>query len=90
MTGRVKNLASYTEPKDACSACYGSLIHALNRMNETGQLRRGKRTPIAIGQGYKGESGELGIGQCTACFAKSLRGCPPKANEILAFLEENW
>ena len=90
MTGRVKNLASYTEPKDACSACYGSLIHALNRMNETGQLRRGKRTPIAIGQGYQGKEGEIGVGRCTSCFAKSLKGCPPTAAQMLAFLEENW
>jgi hypothetical protein len=58
-------------------------------MSEEGTLRH-NGAKIAIGQGYKGESGELGIGQCTACFAKSLRGCPPKANEILAFLEENW
>ncbi|MBE5997061.1 MAG: DUF362 domain-containing protein [Lachnospiraceae bacterium] len=90
MTGRVKNLASYTDPKDACSACYGSLIHALNRMNETGQLRRGKRTPIAIGQGYQGKEGEIGVGRCTSCFAKSLKGCPPTASQMLSFLEENW
>ena len=89
MTRKVRGLATYTAPKDACSACYGSLIHALNRMSEEGTLRH-NGAKIAIGQGYKGESGELGIGQCTACFAKSLRGCPPKANEILAFLEENW
>lgn len=29
MTGRVKRLAGYVEPEDACSACYGSLIYAL-------------------------------------------------------------
>ena len=89
MTRKVRGLAVYTEPKDACSACYGSLIHALNRMSEEGTLRH-SGPKIAIGQGYKGESGEIGIGQCTSCFAKSLKGCPPKANEILAFLEENW
>ena len=89
MTRKVRGLATYTAPKDACSACYGSLIHALNRMNEEGALRH-NGPKIAIGQGYKGESGEIGVGQCTSCFAKTLKGCPPQANEILQFLEENW
>ena len=89
MSGRVKRLASYAAPKDACSACYGSLIHALSRMDEAGELRKGK-TPVAIGQGYKGESGEIGIGRCTAGFSCSLKGCPPTATQMLAFLEENW
>ena len=89
MTGRVKKLAQNTEPIDACSACYGSLIHALNRMNEDGTLGRHK-TRIAIGQGYKGKMGEIGVGQCTSCFKKTLKGCPPKASEMRAFLEDNW
>ena len=89
LSGRVKRLASYTEPKDACSACYGSLIHALSRMEENGMLRKGK-TPVAIGQGYQGENGEIGVGRCTSCFKKSLNGCPPTASQMLAFLEENW
>ena len=89
MSGRVKKLASYADPKDACSACYGSLIHALNRMDENGQLRK-SRPSIAIGQGYQGKRGVLGVGKCTACFEKSLAGCPPTASKILEFLEENW
>ena len=89
MSGRVKRLASYTAPKDACSACYGSLIHALNRMEENGQLRKGK-PPIAIGQGYQGQEGTIGVGRCTGCFEKSLKGCPPTAAKMLEFLEENW
>ena len=89
MTGRVKRLASYAAPKDACSACYGSLIYALDRLNEAGKLRKGL-PPVAIGQGYKGQEGEIGVGQCTSCFAKSLKGCPPKAADMAAFLAENW
>ncbi len=89
MTGRVKRLARNTEPLDACSACYGSLIHALNRMNEDGTLG-GHRERIAIGQGYRGKSGEIGVGQCTSCFQRSLKGCPPKASDIRDFLEEMW
>lgn len=89
MTGRVKRLAQNTDPQDACSACYGSLIHALNRMSEDGTLGK-HRNRIAIGQGYKGKSGEIGVGQCTSCFKKNLKGCPPKASEIRAFLEDEW
>ena len=86
---RVQKLARYTDPKDACSACYGSLIHALNRLSEAGKLRAGL-PPVCIGQGFQGRSGEIGIGKCTSCFTKSLHGCPPKAIDIVKFLEENW
>ena len=89
MTGRVKKLAAYTEPADACSACYGSLISALDRLQVRGQLS-GKHTPVAIGQGYKGKGGKIGVGNCTRCFEKSLKGCPPRAVDITAFLEKEW
>lgn len=89
MTRRVQSLARYTEASDACSACYGSLIYALDRLNDSGQLR-GKKTPIAIGQGHKGRTGEIGVGQCTSCFKKSLKGCPPKAVDIVQFLQDEW
>ncbi len=86
---RVKRLSGFTKPKDACSACYGSLIHALNRLDESGRLRSGM-TPVCIGQGYKGQTGSIGVGSCTFCFSKSLKGSPPKAIDIVRFLEENW
>ncbi|MCC8127373.1 MAG: DUF362 domain-containing protein [Clostridiales bacterium] len=89
MSRRVQNLAAYTSPKDACSACYGALIYALDRANDAGMLHKG-RPQIAIGQGYKGQSGEIGVGQCTSCFAKTLKGCPPKAADMVEFLKENW
>lgn len=89
MTRRVQSLAKFTDQKDACSACYGSLIYALDRLNDSGKLRKGL-PPVCIGQGYKGQSGEIGVGQCTCGFAKSLKGCPPKAVDMVAFLEENW
>ena len=43
-----------------------------------------------VGQGFRGKSGALGIGNCTRCFEKNLRGCPPKAVNVVKFLEENW
>lgn len=89
MTRRVQNLAKYADPKDACSACYGSLIYALDRLHDVGALGKGK-PPVCIGQGYKGKTGQIGVGQCTCGFEKSLKGCPPKAIDMVEFLKENW
>lgn len=86
----VSKLASYTAAKDACSACYGSLIYALNRLDNEGLLHTKTKKSIAIGQGYRGKSGNLGVGQCTKCFEKTLNGCPPKAVDIVEFLKEEW
>ena len=89
-TRRVEKLAGYARPKDACSACYGSLIYALDRLDEEGRLDAKKKGTLAIGQGYRGETGDVGIGQCTSCFKKHLDGCPPKAVDIAEFLRKNW
>ncbi len=62
-TGKTRRLSAYVKPQDACSACYGSLIHALGRLEEKGVLQ-GKEK-IAIGQGYRNKTGTIGIGQCT-------------------------
>lgn len=84
---RVVSLAKHIAPKDACSACYGSLIHALNRLDNNGYLRQ-LNDQICIGQGYQGCEGKVGIGRCTCGFEKSLKGCPPKAIDIYNFLYE--
>lgn len=89
-TRRVSRLAEYAKPADACSACYGSLIYALGRLEEKHGLNNMEKASVCIGQGYKGRSGELGIGNCTKCFNKSLAGCPPKAAAIVDFLEKEW
>ncbi|SHF09943.1 DUF362 domain-containing protein [Alkalibacter saccharofermentans] len=76
----------FVEEVDACSACYGSLLRALDRLDETGDLRNIK-DKICIGQGFKGKNGNLGIGICTSNFDKSLLGCPPRAIDIVDFLK---
>ena len=88
-TGRVRALSRYAAPKQACSACYGSLIYALDRLDEQGQTY-GRKEKICIGQGYKGQSGAIGVGICTKGCACSLAGCPPKASDMVEFLKENW
>lgn len=85
MSRKVEKLAAKAAPSDACSACYASLIHALGRLDEMGMLKRIKE-PICIGQGYKGQTGNIGVGSCTCEFAKSLKGCPPKATDIVDFI----
>ena len=58
-TDRIRGLTAFTKEKEACSACYGSLIHALGRLQEEGKLPR-FFPPIAIGQGYRGQNAEDG------------------------------
>lgn len=88
--GQAAKLAAYVKAKDACSACYGSLIYALNRLDEQGRLNHKKKKSLAIGQGYRKKQGTYGIGNCTSCFRKYAAGCPPKAVDVVRFLEEEW
>jgi uncharacterized protein (DUF362 family) len=66
----------------ACSACYSSLMFALQRC--------GGNSPdkLYIGQGYRQQTKPdgIGIGNCTSGFARYVPGCPPKAADIAAFL----
>ncbi len=85
-TNTVKQLAKHITEKQACSACYGSLIHALARLEDKGELGRIKER-IHIGQGHKGTKGKgIGVGQCTADYEKCIGGCPPTAGAIVKFL----
>ncbi|MDD4796768.1 MAG: DUF362 domain-containing protein [Eubacteriales bacterium] len=85
---RVRQLAGHIDAKDACSACYANLIHALARLDDEQGLPRDMM--VRIGQGYRGEDGRgPGIGRCTAGLCPSLSGCPPRADAILRFLREN-
>ena len=63
----------------ACSACYASLVRALN-VNE-----RGLKENIYIGQGWRGKKipdGALGIGRCCSGADRNVKGCPPDARSI--------
>ena len=89
-TGRVRDLQQYTVASSACSACYGNLIHALARLDERGLLSD-RDHKIHIGQDYKGKSGiGLGIGKCTSGFTSHVAGCPPKAIDIVRYLEREF
>lgn len=114
-SGKARRLAEYIREDSACSACYGSLVHALDRLDGKGLLSR-LDSKLYIGQGFKnkgrslGEKGQgfgvkeqgfggkendpgnkqcggIGIGSCAAGFDKHVAGCPPKAKDIVEYLE---
>ncbi len=86
---KAERLAQKVEALDACSACFGGLIHGLNRLEDSGKLNKLKGE-ILIGQGYKHQARPgLGIGNCTSGCPKYLKGCPPSALEIVEFLKNN-
>ena len=87
-TGRAGSLSRHIEERSACSACYGTLIHALKRLDEVGRLKNLKHT-ISIGQGFKGveDPKKVGVGSCTQSLGKSLPGCPPKAVDMAEFIK---
>ncbi len=87
-TGKVSRLAKHTVQKNACSACYANLIHALARLEEEGELSKLKGK-ISIGQGFRWvESDGTGIGSCTSSFENYLPGCPPAPLDIIDFLKD--
>ncbi|MCD8301186.1 MAG: DUF362 domain-containing protein [Clostridiales bacterium] len=84
---RVLDVMYAVEEVDSCSACYASLIPALDRLKEEGLLDR-LNEKVAIGQGYKGKRGRLGVGACTAGFDFSIKGCPPTEEEVYRGLRD--
>ena len=83
---KIVELKDAVEEVESCSACYGYLIPALDRLREEGLLKK-LDTKISIGQGYRGKKGRLGIGNCTRGFECHLKGCPPTEGEIYEFLK---
>lgn len=84
---RVQQLSRHIIEDSACSACYGSLIYALERLYEKGILDRLKEK-LYIGQNFKNARHDgIGIGTCASGFDKCVKGCPPKARDIVKYLE---
>ena len=84
--GKAIRLSELAEDVESCSACYGSLMPALNRLQEEGLLENLKEK-ICIGQGYRNKKGTLGVGNCTRNFTNYLPGCPPTEQEMYDFLK---
>lgn len=83
---KVVEVQDAVEAVDSCSACYGYLLPALYRLKEEG-LYDNIPHKICIGQGYRGKSGVIGIGNCTRNFQYSLNGCPPVEEDVYEFLK---
>ena len=82
----VERLTKNVRQKDACSACFGTLVHALYRLEEQG---RPCRERISIGQGFRGENvSGIGIGRCCSQADRCVMGCPPSAEDIIKALDE--
>ncbi len=81
----IMHAADVVTQVDTCSACYARLLPALLKLDEEGLLEN-IPDQICIGQGYRGKSGRLGIGNCTKRFDRTLAGCPPQEEKIEEFL----
>lgn len=78
---KVVELRDAVEEVESCSACYGYLLPALDQLRDEGLLDQ-LEEKICIGQGYRGKTGKLGVGQCTSGFAYCIKGCPPTEGQI--------
>lgn len=70
---------------ESCSACYGYLLPALDQLREEGLLEELLAVlpdKICIGQGYRGQTGKIGVGNCTKDFDFHIKGCPPVESQI--------
>ena len=82
---RLIDLCYAAEDVQSCSACRSALTEALDRLRSDGVLDR-LDVPVSVGQGFRGKSGILGVGSCTAGFDANVPGCPPSAEDIYRFL----
>lgn len=83
---KIVELQDAVEEVDSCSACYGYLIPALDRLKQEGLLDK-LDAKLCIGQGFRGKEGEIGIGRCTSGFKYHVDGCPPTEGQIYEFLK---
>ncbi|MFU0828536.1 MAG: hypothetical protein ACFWTJ_13590 [Lachnoclostridium sp.] len=82
-SGRVRKLSEHVMEDSACSACYAALMFALDK---AGGIRGEK---IKIGQGYRNKVLEgVGVGNCTSGCERFVKGCPPKASDIISLIKE--
>ncbi len=72
---------------NACSACYSHLVNAVDQIKKEGLINQFAEN-VCIGQGFKGKTGKIGIGDCTSEFVHYLPGCPPSSEEMVDFLKD--
>lgn len=87
LPGKAILVEDAVEEVESCSACYGYLIPALSRLHDEGIFNK-LPEKICIGQGFRGKTGKLGVGNCTSLFETSIAGCPPTEEQIYEALKE--
>ena len=87
VTGKIMRLVRNVDADSACSACYASLVRALYIADTEGHHIKDR---ICIGQGYRDRVPDgIGIGRCCSKAGKTVKGCPPTAEEIIRVLYDN-
>lgn len=84
---KIVELQDAVEEVESCSACYGYLIPALDRLKEEGLLQE-LHEKSASGRDTGEKSGALGVGSCTSGFKCNLKGCPPTDEQMYEFLKQ--
>jgi hypothetical protein len=87
MERKIVSLQDAAVEVESCSACYGYLIPALQMLKDEGLLEK-LREKVCIGQGFRGKTGPLGVGNCTLGFDFCVKGCPPVETQIYKELKE--
>ena len=86
---RLLDISYAIEDADSCSACYASLAPAILRIKEEGlyeKLTGILEGRIAVGQGFSGKTGKLGVGDCCRKFDRYVPGCPPREEDVYRML----
>ena len=79
---KINKLSKYIKAEQACSSCYGSLLHALNNLDKRGYNL--SKNQFSIGQGFKDKATlGIGIGSCVTEAENNISGCPPEARKIV-------
>jgi uncharacterized protein (DUF362 family) len=83
----VERLTKNVDAKNACSACFGNLVHALYRLEK--EQRLSETHKISIGQGFQSiKIDGIGIGNCCRNADQCVPGCPPAAADIIRLLSD--
>ncbi|ADL12834.1 DUF362 domain-containing protein [Acetohalobium arabaticum] len=86
---KISRITDFVTTDQACSACLGSLVHALTRIDDKYGLPAD--FSISVGQGLEDKEIEgIGVGKCARRADKSIFGCPPDAKSIVDGLVEIW
>ena len=80
--------SDFVVEKDACAGCHAGLVHALSRLEDK-DMMSSVDSKIYIGKYFRNKRSKttgIGIGDCCRNFDRYVKGCPPRAIDILDFI----